>query len=473
MSEKKTTESKKTAGQLLQAEIGFKPKNLGEIMSDAELEKVQEFCEGYKTFLTQCKTERETVDYTIDMITKKGYKPFVAGEKYKAGDKVYFNNRGKSLIITTFGKKPLSEGVHITASHIDCPRLDLKSRPLYEESEMAFLKTHYYGGIKKYQWLALPLSLHGVVYKADGSSVTVRIGDEHTDPVFCITDLLPHLAQNQMSKTLSAGVTGEQLNILVGCMPFKDDAASEKIKLNIANILFEKYGIVEKDFLSAELSAVPAFDARDIGFDRSLIGSYGHDDRVCAYTSLIAEIEAEAPEHTTVTLFADKEETGSNGNTGTESMFLVHYLEDLADTQDVKIRHVLAKSKCLSADVGAAYDPAFAEAYEKRNSAFINYGTILTKYTGSRGKSGTNDASAETVAFFRKFLDDAGVIWQTGELGKVDQGGGGTVAKFISFHNIDTIDLGVPVLSMHAPLEVVSKGDVYMTYKAIAAFYAV
>ncbi len=467
----KDTKKDKTEAQKLQEKVIFKPKNSGCTLSDKKIEKAFDFCEGYKTFLDECKTEREAVSYTIKLLKDNGYKKFVAGTKYKQGDKIYYNNRDKSLVMTTFGSLPLSEGVHITASHIDCPRLDLKSRPFYEEAEMAYFKTHYYGGVKKYQWTAIPLSLHGVVFKKDGSSVTVRIGDDPKDPAFCVTDLLPHLAQNQMTKTMSTGITGEQLNILVGCMPFKDEAASEKVKLNIAAILFEKYGITEHDFLSAELTAVPAFNARDIGFDRGLIGAYGHDDRVCAYTSLMAEIKSTKPMHTTVTVFADKEEVGSDGNTGTASMFLVNYLEDLADVEGVKIRHVLGKSKCLSADVGAAFDPAFADAYEKKNSAFINYGTILTKYTGSRGKSSTNDASAETVSFFRNMLDEAGVVWQTAELGKVDQGGGGTVAKYISYHNIDTIDLGVPVLSMHAPMEIVSKCDVYMTYKAVDAFY--
>ena len=463
--------SEKTKGQLLQEELLMKPKNIGDLLSEKELEGVFDFCEDYKTFLTECKTERETVDYTIEILKKNNYTEYVAGKKYLAGDKIYMNNRGKSLIMTTFGTLPLSEGVFIAASHIDCPRLDLKARPLFEEAEMAYLKTHYYGGIKKYQWTAIPLSLHGVLIKKDGTSVTVRIGDVPTDPIFCVTDLLPHLASDQMKKSMADGITGEQLNILVGCMPFKDDAASEKVKLNIANILYKKYGIVESDFLAAELSAVPAFGAQDIGFDRGLIGSYGHDDRVCAYTSLIAEIEAKTPAHTTMTVFADKEEVGSDGNTGTASMFVIDFIEDLTQSAGLELRHVLAKSKCLSADVSVAFDPAFPEVSEKKNSAYINYGAVLTKYTGSRGKGGTNDASAETTAFFRNMLDEAGVIWQTAELGKVDQGGGGTVAKYFSYHNIDTIDLGVPVLSMHAPLEVVSKCDVYMTFKAIEAFY--
>lgn len=461
----------KSKGVLLQEKLLMKPENMGETLSDKEIDAAFKFCEDYKKFLTACKTEREAVSYTVAILRKKGYTEFVAGKQYKAGDKVYLNNRGKALIMTTFGTLPITEGVHISASHIDSPRLDFKPRPLFEEAQLAYFKTHYYGGIKKYQWTAIPLSLHGVILKKDGSTVDVVIGENPADPIFCVTDLLPHLAADQMKQTMSEGIKGEQLNILIGCMPFKDDKASEKVKLNIANLLFEKYGVVESDFLSAELCAVPAFGAQDVGFDRGMIGSYGHDDRVCAYPTLIAELEAQKPLHTTVTVFADKEETGSDGNTGMSSMFLRDYIEDLAQAQGAEVRHILAKSKCLSSDVNVAFDPAFPDVNERKNTAYINYGVVLTKYTGARGKSSTNDASAETVGYFRKLFDEAGVVWQTGELGKVDQGGGGTVAKYVSLHNVDTIDLGVPVLSMHAPMEVVSKCDVYMTYKAIEAFY--
>ncbi len=464
-------EKKKTAGELLQEKLLYKQKDAAVVLDEKEMKKVFDFNKGYKKFIDAGKTEYEVVDYTVEYIKSLGYKEYEFGKKYNAGDKVYVNNRNKSLIMTTFGTLPVSEGVYIAASHIDSPRLDLKPRPLYEDKELAYFKTHYYGGIKKYQWTAMPLSLHGVVYKADGSVVKVRIGDDKADPVFCVTDLLPHLASDQMSKNAMQIISGEQLNILIGSYPFKDDKVSEKVKLNIANILFEKYGIVESDFLSAELTAVPAFEARDIGFDRSMIGAYGHDDRVCAYPILMSEVEVKAPKHTTVTVFADKEEVGSDGTTGMASMFFIDFIEDLAESQGVALRHVLAKSKCLSSDVNAAVDPNFPDVIEKNNAAYINKGVVLTKYTGSRGKSGTNDATAETVSFFRNIFDEAGVIWQTGELGKVDQGGGGTVAKYVSAHNIDTIDLGVPVLSMHAPFEVVSKTDVYMTYKAISAFY--
>lgn len=466
-----TTQEDKTAGVLLAEKLLMKPENMGETLSDKEIETAFSFCEGYKDFLTTCKTEREAVSYTVAMIEKKGYTEYSPNKKYKAGDKVYKNNRGKALIMTTFGTAPISEGVHIAVSHIDSPRLDFKPRPLFEEAQLAYFKTHYYGGIKKYQWTAIPLSLHGVIVKKDGTTLDVIIGEKPDEPIFCVTDLLPHLAADQMKQTMSDGIKGEQLNILVGCMPFRDDKASEKVKLNIANLLFEKYGIVESDFLSAELCAVPAFGAQDLGFDRGMIGAYGHDDRVCAYPILVAELEAKKPQHTTVTIFADKEETGSDGTTGMCSMFMRDYIEDLAQGEGVEGRHVMEKSKCLSSDVNVAFDPAFADVSEKKNTAYINYGVVLTKYTGSRGKSSTNDATAETMGYFRKLFDDAQVVWQTGELGKVDQGGGGTVAKYVSYHNVDTVDLGVPVLSMHAPFEVVSKLDVYMTYKAIAAFY--
>ncbi|MEG0754251.1 MAG: aminopeptidase, partial [Angelakisella sp.] len=422
----------KSAGVLLQEKLLMKPENMGETLSDKEIADAFAFCEDYKKFLNACKTEREAVNYTIALLKKKGYSEFVAGKKYKAGDKVYKNNRGKALIMSTFGTQPITEGVHIAVSHIDSPRLDFKPRPLFEEAQLAYFKTHYYGGIKKYQWTAIPLSLHGVIIKKDGTTVDVVIGEDPADPIFCVTDLLPHLAADQMKQTMAEGIKGEQLNILIGCMPFKDDKASEKVKLNIANLLFEKYGIVESDFLSAELCAVPAFGAQDVGFDRGLVGSYGHDDRVCAYPSLMAELTAKKPLHTTVTIFADKEETGSDGNTGMASMFLRDYIEDLAQLEGAQVRHVLEKSKCLSSDVNVAFDPAFSEVTERKNTAYINYGVVLTKYTGARGKGGTNDASAETMGYFRKLMDDAGVVWQTGELGKVDQGGGGTVAKYVS-----------------------------------------
>ena len=335
---------------------------------------------------------------------------------------------------------------------------------------MAYLDTHYYGGIKKYQWTVIPLALHGVIVKADGSKVTVTIGEDEDDPVFCVNDLLPHLAQDQMKRNLAQGIKGEELNIVIGSRPFKEDGLSEAVKLNIMNILNEKYGIVEDDFLSAELEAVPAFKAKDIGFDRSMIGAYGHDDRVCAYTALMATVKCKNPKYTAVTILTDKEETGSDGNTGLQSAYLKYFIADLAAEFGEEGRTVLSNSECMSADVNAAFDPTFPDVMDKRNCAFINYGVVVTKFTGARGKSGTSDASAEFVGKIRRLLDKNNVIWQTGELGKVDMGGGGTVAAYIANLNVDTIDVGVPVLSMHAPFETVSKIDVYMTYKAFSAF---
>ncbi|MBR5559141.1 MAG: aminopeptidase [Oscillospiraceae bacterium] len=462
--------TEKTAGELLQERLLMHPENGGIILSDEELEKAFAFCEGYKKFLDEAKTEREAVDLVVAMAEKAGYVPFDPKADYKAGDKVYLNNRGKALLMCTFGTEPISKGVRIVVSHLDNPRLDLKPNPLYEEAQLGYLKTHYYGGIKKYQWGAIPLALHGVIVKKNGETVRVSIGEDENDPIFCVTDLLPHLAREQMKRTLNEGLRGEELNVLIGCHPFRDDKASEKVKLNLIRLLNEKYGIVEADFLSAELCVVPAFKARDLGLDRAMIGAYGHDDRVCAYTSLMAELEQKTPSHTTVLALADKEETGSEGNTGLDSRYLEDFVKDLAAMQGETGRAVLAASTCLSADVNAAYDPTFGDVCERRNTSYLNYGVVITKYTGSGGKYGTSDATAEYMASVRRLLDEGGVVWQTGELGKVDAGGGGTVAKYIAKLNVDVVDVGVPVLSMHAPLEVVSKVDVYMTYRAFSEF---
>ena len=389
----------------------------------------------------------------------------------KEGDKVYFNNRGKAIILAVIGSEPIENGVHLAAAHIDSPRLDLKQLPLYEDSEAALFKTHYYGGIKKYQWAAIPLALHGVVIRKDGTKIPVNIGENESDPVFCVTDLLPHLANDQMKRTPADLIKGEELNILVGSMPFKDDEVSDKVKLNIISILNEKYGIVEEDFLSAELEAVPAFLAKDVGIDRSMVGSYGHDDKVCAYTALKAILDCKNVKKTSVVVLTDKEETGSDGNTGLCSDYLEHFFYNLADCFGANGRKVIAKTECLSADVNAAFDPTFPDVMDKKNCAFINYGVCVTKFTGARGKSGTSDASAEFVARVRTLLDNNSVIWQTGELGKVDGGGGGTVAAYLANMNMDVIDVGVPVISMHAPFEVVAKTDVYMTYKAFLVFF--
>ena len=404
------------------------------------------------------------------MAKGQGYQEFDPGSVYLPGDRVFYNNRGKALILATIGTRPIADGVKIVASHIDSPRLDLKPNPLYEEGQIALFKTHYYGGIKKYQWSAIPLALHGVIVKKDGTCITVNLGEDKGDPVFTVTDLLPHLAKDQMTRSLKDGIKGEELNIVVGLRPFKDEKVTEAVKLNVMRILNEKYGITENDFISAELAAVPAFEARDLGLDRSMIGAYGHDDRVCAYTSLMAALEVKDPDYTTVTVFADKEEVGSDGNTGLNSNYLKYFIKYLAGTHGLSGREVLSKSTCLSADVNAAFDPTFDGVLEKRNCAYLNYGVVVTQYTGAGGKSGTSQASAEFMADVRNILDDAKVYWQTGELGKVDQGGGGTVAKYVAALDVDVVDVGVPVLSMHAPFEVVSKNDVYMTYEAFKAY---
>lgn len=441
-------------------------------LSAEVIEQADTFCEDYKIFLNQAKTEREAVCYAVAAAEQAGFTAYDYTKQYKAGDKVYLNNRGKSVILAVIGRNGTKNGVRLGIAHIDSPRIDLKPTPLYEASDMAFFKTHYYGGIKKYQWMTLPLALHGVVVKRDGSAVSVVIGEDDDEPCFCITDLLPHLADEQVKKPMCQAIAGEDMNVLIGSRPFKRDEESESIKLNIMYLLNEKYGIVEDDFFSADLSLVPAHKARDLGLDRSMIGSYGHDDRVCAYPALKAVMDTKMPESTIITVLADREEIGSDGNTGMKSMFVPDFIADLAKADGEELRHVLAKSTCLSADVNAAYDPTFAGAYEANNSTYINRGAVLTKYTGSRGKNGTSEASAEFLGQIRKIFDDNDVLWQTGELGKVDGGGGGTIAKFVANLNVDVVDLGVAVLSMHAPFEVVSKIDVYMLYKGLMAFYA-
>lgn len=462
--------SKKTKGKELQQQLTWEFSHIGKEKPEQE-EKAFKYCEGYKGFLDTGKTERECVKEAVRMLEKGGYKPFDPKASYEPGDKVYYVNRGKSLIATTFGKKPLEEGLRINGAHIDSPRLDLKPNPLYEKEDIAFFKTHYYGGIRKYQWGTIPLAMHGVIIKKDGEKVEISIGEDEKDPVFCVTDLLPHLASKQNERPLKDGLKGEELNILVGSLPFQDEEIKEPVKLLALSLLHDKYGITEKDFFRAEIEMVPAVKARDIGFDRSLIGAYGQDDRVCAYTALTAEIDAKKPSYTTVTILADKEEIGSVGNTGLNSDFVLHYIEELAAQADVNVREVLKHSLCLSSDVNAAYDPNFPDVYEGRNSSYINKGCVLTKYTGARGKSGSNDASAETMAKVIAIMDGEGVYWQAGELGAVDAGGGGTIAQFVAHMDVDTVDLGVPVLCMHSPFELASKLDVYNTYKAFKAFY--
>ena len=441
------------------------------VVDEQEINLADEFCEEYKRFLNKSKTEREFVSNAIELAQSSGFVEFDVNSKYKAGDKVYYVNRGKAVILAIIGKNGCKNGVRIACAHVDSPRIDLKPNPLYEANNLALFKTHYYGGIKKYQWFTIPLSLHGRVAKKEGTYVDINIGEKQGEPCFCITDILPHLATEQMKKTVSQAFTGEGLNVLIGSRPFKSDKGSDLVKLNIMKIINEKYGIVEEDFLSAELEMVPTYKAVDIGFDRSMIGAYGHDDRVCAYPSLCAIMDCEVPESTVLTILADKEETGSEGNTGMSSSFLKYFIADLAKNDGMEGRHVLSKSKCLSADVNAAFDPNYASSYEANNSCYVNNGVVITKYTGSRGKNDTSDASAEFMGEIRGLLDSNNILWQTGELGKVDGGGGGTIAKFIANLNVDVVDLGVPVLSMHAPFEIVSKIDTYMAYKAIKAFF--
>ncbi|MFI3205870.1 MAG: aminopeptidase [Clostridia bacterium] len=440
-------------------------------VSEKVIEKADKFCENYKVFLNVSKTEREATSYAVARAEEKGFVEFDPEKKYIAGDKVYYNNREKSICLAVIGKNGCKDGVRISAAHIDSPRIDLKPIPLFEKNEMAMLKTHYYGGIKKFQWLTIPLAMHGVIVKKDGTVINVCIGEKEGEPQFCITDILPHLGKDQSAKTMASAVNPEDMNILFGSRPVREEDAKEAYKLNAMRLLNEKYDITEADLISAEIEFVPATKAVDIGFDRSLIGSYGHDDRVCAYPALEAIFKVKNPESTIITVLADKEEIGSQGNTGLQCEYLKHFISDLAEQEGLKPRHVIAKSMCLSADVTAAYDPNHAYAYDPLNSCYINHGAGFAKYTGSRGKSGSSDANAEFVAKIRKILDDAEVVWQIGELGKVDQGGGGTVAAMIANMNMDVIDIGVPVLSMHAPFEVVSKLDVFMTYKAIKAFY--
>ncbi len=459
-----------TISEKLKKELCSSPKNGIALVEDEVIRQSEDYCEGYKRFLDNAKTEREAVSAAIKMAEENGFCEFDNTKKYSAGDKVYINNRGKALALAVIGSDDVEKGVNISAAHIDSPRLDLKPNPLYEEIELALFKTHYYGGIKKYQWTAIPLSLHGVFALKDGSVKEVCIGEEENEPKFVINDLLPHLAQEQSKRTLNEGIKGEELNVLVGSHPFKDDKGSELVKLNILKLLNEKYGITEDDFLSAELEIVPAFKACDIGLDRSMVGAYGQDDRVCAYPALTAIMNVEKPVKTAIAILADKEEVGSMGNTGLESDFLRYVIGDLAKMQGGDGTVAIRNSKCLSADVNAGLDPTFQDVMERRNASRLNYGVVVTKYTGARGKAGTSDASAEYMAYIRKLLDENNIVWQSGELGKVDLGGGGTVAQYIANMGIDVVDLGVPVLSMHAPFETTAKLDVYMCYRAMYEF---
>ena len=446
------------------------PKNgLLELTSE-QRQEMEDYCKRYAAFMDACKTEREATAWATREAEARGFRPAVPGMEVKPGDKIYLNNRGKSFLIAVVGTESLAKGANICAAHVDSPRLDLKPQPLYEDSEIAFVKTHYYGGIKKYQWTCVPLAIHGVVCKKDGTEVTVTIGEDESDPILVVSDLLIHLSADQMKKTLAEGILGEQLNVILGTEPLEGEGA-DLVKLNIMRLLNEKYGMVEEDFRTAELTVVPAGKCREVGLDRSLLGAYGHDDRVCAYAELEALLNLETPRHTAVCILADKEEIGSVGISGMQSHAFEYFMEILCDGQGVKLRECFANSFCLSADVSNAFDPNFPETCDRRNNSQLNYGVAICKYTGSRGKSGASDASAEAMGHVRSTLDNAGVIWQTATLGKVDQGGGGTVAAYMANRNIVTVDAGVPVLSMHAPIELVSKLDCYETMLACKAIY--
>ncbi len=442
-------------------------------MPEQDLPAVHEFNRDYRSFLNRVKTEREAVIYIKQAALEQGFMDMDKIASLEPGQKLFFQQRGKICALLVIGREPLENGVNLVVSHIDSPRLDLKANPLYEADGLALFKTHYYGGIKKYQWLAIPLALHGVVIKKDGKSVNVAIGEAEDDFVLTISDLLPHLAQKQMEKKMSEVITGEDLNLLVGSQPLGGEG-DNPIKKQILAILQEKYDIEEEDFSSAELQAVPAFPAQDIGFDRSMIGSYGQDDRVCAYTSLRAALELQTPQRTAICLFVDKEEIGSNGNTGLQSLIIENLMAELMNKAGhnnyLALRRSLANSYALSADVNAGVDPNYPEVFEKMNCSFLGQGVVLTKYTGSRGKSGSNDANPEFLARIRRLFDDNGVFWQVGELGKVDIGGGGTVAHYMSRYGMEVVDLGVAILGMHSPFEVSSKIDVFLAYKAYRAF---
>ena len=433
-------------------------------------EEMNAYCKRYAAFMDASKTEREATAWAVAEAEKYGFVPFVPGMEAKPGDKIYYNNRGKAIALAVIGTQPLSAGSNICAAHVDSPRLDLKPNPLYEDSEIAYFKTHYYGGIKKYQWPTVELALHGVVCLKDGSTVTITVGEDAEDPILMISDLLPHLAADQMQKTAAQVIAGEQLNVILGTEPLEGEG-SDMVKLHIMKLLNEKYGIVEADFLSAELNIVPAGKCREVGLDRSLLSAYGHDDRVCAYAELEALFTIPTPTKTAVCILADKEEIGSVGISGMQSHAFEYFMGILCESQGVWLEECFSHSFCLSADVSNAFDPNFAETCDRRNNSFLNYGVSICKYTGSRGKGGASDASAEVMGHIRTTLDEAGVLWQMATLGKVDQGGGGTVAAYMANRNIDTVDAGVPVLSMHAPMELVSKLDCYMTMLACKAVY--
>ena len=446
------------------------PKNGYIDLTEAQRSEMESYCVRYRAFIDTCKMEREATAWAVEAAKAKGFKEMVPGKAVKAGDKVYYNNRGKSIMLAVIGSESLAAGANICAAHVDSPRLDVKPNPLYEDAQIAYFKTHYYGGVKKYQWATVPLAIHGVVCRKDGSVVTVTVGEDENDPIFYISDLLIHLSADQMQKTAAKVIEGEQLNVILGSEPLQGEGG-DLVKLHVMKLLNEKYGLIEEDFLSAELCLLPAGKCREVGFDRSLLGAYGHDDRVCAFAEMESLFTIGTPKHTAVCILADKEEIGSVGVNGMESDAFEYFMEMLCDAQGVALRQCFANSFCLSADVSNAFDPNFPEVSDKRNNCQLNYGVAILKYTGARGKSGSSDASAEAMGHVRSTLDKAGVKWQIATLGKVDQGGGGTVAAYMANRNIVTVDAGVPVISMHAPMEVVSKLDCYMTMLACKAIY--
>ncbi len=462
-------------GTELQNNLFNKKKNGWELLNDEEKMEIYDYCKSYMEFLNNGKTEREIVRETKKIAEKNGFKNINNMNEVKPGDKVYYINRDKSIYLAVIGFENIENGINVIGSHADSPRLDLKPNPLYEDDGFAFFKTQYYGGIKKYQWTTIPLAIHGIIVKKSGEKIEINLGEEEIDPIFVITDLLPHLAQEQMQRKLSEGIKGEELNVLVGNIPYNDKDVSEKVKLNIMNLLNKKYGIIESDFLSAELEIVPAFKARSLGFDGSMVAAYGQDDKVCVYTSLTALMNIENPKTTAVCLISDKEEIGSMGNTGMQSEVFDTFISEILNKMEINkpnlINKVYCNSKMLSADVDAGLDPTFASVAEKNNASYLGRGIALNKYTGGRGKSGSSDANAEFVAYVRNILESNDISYQIAELGKVDVGGGGTIAYILANKGMDVIDCGVPVLSMHAPYEVTSKFDIFSAYKIYKAFY--
>ena len=461
--------AEKTPNQQLAEKLLYKPAYVTDKDTDVK-QKAHDFAEGYKKFLDNGKTEREVAAESEQMLKDAGYVEFDPKKTYKPGDKVYFVQFKKAVVAATIGTRSFEDGFRLVIAHTDSPRLDLRPTPLYESDHLSYFKTHYYGGIRKYQWGTMPLAIHGVFSRADGTTVSVNVGEDENDPVFCITDLLPHLGAEQSERKLSDGIRAEELNILIGSDAVDDEEVKEAVKLNTMILLNEKYGITEKEFMRAEIEITPAYKSRDVGFDRSMVGSYGHDDRVDAYPALVAEIETKNPAYTTVCVLTDKEEIGSDGVTGMQSMYAFHFMQELCRAAGQDDIIAFRNSVCLSADVTAAYDPSWASAFEPMNGTYAGRGIAIFKYTGSGSKGSASDACAELVSDITRMLDKGNVAWQIGELGRLDLGGGGTIAKYVANRGIPVLDIGVPVLSMHSPFEVIHKSDLYMAYRAFTLF---